>query len=158
YIVMISLILILVFVLEGLLRTKYTAILLLGLILTAALVVPFARYLPLSLQRSLSPLPLDIDPVARYDAEFSSEWRLKMWSAILPEIPRYLWLGKGLSMDAQELELTAELQRRYLMSSQDAAILAGDYHSGPLTVLIPFGVWGAIGWLWFLAAAIRALY
>ena len=36
--------------------------------------------------------------------------------------------------------------------------MAGDYHSGPFSVLIPFGVWGAIGWLWFLGASCRALY
>ena len=37
-------------------------------------------------------------------------------------------------------------------------MLAGDYHSGPLTVLIQFGIWGLIAWIWLLAAGLRALY
>lgn len=148
----------LVFLFEGLLKTRYTGILLLGLILVASLLLPFTRYLPLSLQRSLSVLPLDIDPMVKYDAEYSNEWRVKMWTAVLPEIPRYFWLGKGLSIDMQELELTAELEQRYMVSSQDAAILAGDYHSGPLTVIIPFGIWGVLAWLWLITAGMRALY
>ena len=44
------------------------------------------------------------------------------------------------------------------MTSQDIAILAGDYHSGPLSIIIPFGIWGVIGFLWFLVASVRALY
>jgi hypothetical protein len=36
--------------------------------------------------------------------------------------------------------------------------LVGDFHNGPLSVLVPFGLWGAIAWLWFLAAALRVLY
>ncbi len=36
--------------------------------------------------------------------------------------------------------------------------MVGDYHNGPLSVIIPFGIWGVIGWLWFLATATRALY
>lgn len=37
-------------------------------------------------------------------------------------------------------------------------MLAGDYHNGPLSVLIPFGVWGALAFVWFLVASFRALY
>jgi len=36
--------------------------------------------------------------------------------------------------------------------------LAGDYHNGPLSVIIPFGIWGAATFLWFLIAALRVLY
>jgi hypothetical protein len=27
-----------------------------------------------------------------------------------------------------------------------------------LTVLIPFGIWGLLGWVWFVGAALRSLY
>jgi len=40
----------------------------------------------------------------------------------------------------------------------ESSIVAGNYHNGPLTVLIPFGIWGALGWLCLLAASLRALY
>jgi hypothetical protein len=158
FVITLALAFFLTFCFEGLFRTKYLLILLLGAFLGLTLLVPFARYLPLSVQRSVSILPLDIDPVARYDAEVSSEWRLKMWATVLPEVPVYFWFGKGLGIDAHEMELTTELSRRLLISTQELAMLGGDYHNGPMTVLIPFGVWGLIGWLWFIVAAIRALY
>ena len=37
-------------------------------------------------------------------------------------------------------------------------MVAGDYHNGPLSVIIPFGLLGAIAFTWMLAAAIRLLY
>ena len=39
-----------------------------------------------------------------------------------------------------------------------ASMLAGDYHNGPLSVLIPFGIYGAIAFVWFLAAGLRVLH
>ena len=35
--------------------------------------------------------------------------------------------------------------------------LSGDYHNGPLSVILPFGIWGAIAFVWFLIAGIWAL-
>jgi hypothetical protein len=43
-------------------------------------------------------------------------------------------------------------------SSNDGLAVAGDYHNGPLSVVIPFGLWGALAFGWFLVAAGRALY
>ena len=37
-------------------------------------------------------------------------------------------------------------------------MVAGDYHNGPLSIVIPFGIWGLIGFGWFLVAASRFLY
>jgi hypothetical protein len=158
FVITLSLTFLLLFAFEGLFRTKYVVIMGMGLILGVALLVPFARHLPLSVQRSLSIFPLDIDPVARYDAEVSSDWRLKMWATVWPEVPLYFWMGKGLGIDSHELELTSELSRRFMISSQEVAMVGGDYHNGPLTVLIPFGIWGLLGWVWFVGAALRCLY
>ena len=38
------------------------------------------------------------------------------------------------------------------------AMAAGDYHSGPLSLIIPFGIWGVVGFAWFMGAALRYLY
>ena len=38
------------------------------------------------------------------------------------------------------------------------AELSADYHSGPLSLILPFGIFGVIGFLWFIAAALRVLY
>jgi hypothetical protein len=37
-------------------------------------------------------------------------------------------------------------------------ILSGDYHSGPLSILIPFGIWGVLVFLAFIVSALRVLY
>jgi len=36
--------------------------------------------------------------------------------------------------------------------------LAGDYHNGPLSVLIPFGIWGLAAFVWLMVAGARFLY
>jgi len=148
----------LLFYMEGLVRSKYLVALLLTSITALALMFPFAHKLPLSMQRTLSFLPIRIDPIAQYDAQTSTEWRLDIWQQVLPELPNYFWLGKGLGISGGDLELAMELQRRGSLSSQEVMILSGDYHSGPLSLIIPLGIWGVIGFIWFLVACIRALY
>jgi hypothetical protein len=148
-----------VFCFEGLLRSKYAAIFAFLTLLGFAILIPMAHKLPLSIQRSLSFLPMvDVDPVVRYSAQASTEWRLQMWRIVLPEVPKYFWLGKGLGISGRDLEMTAELANRGRISSLEVSMLAGDYHNGPLSVIVPFGIWGVIGWIWFLAASIRALH
>ena len=35
---------------------------------------------------------------------------------------------------------------------------SGDYHNGPLTIVIPFGIWGVVGFGWFVVGSLRTLY
>jgi hypothetical protein len=159
FFVLMTLTFVAVFYFEGLLRSRYAGIFAFVAIIGGLTVMPLAHKLPLSIQRTLSVLPLvDVDPVARYDAQLSTEWRVQMWKIVLPEVPKYFWFGKGLGISGQDLEMTNELARRGRISSQEVAMMAGDYHSGPLSVIIPFGIWGVIGWLWFLVASLRALH
>ena len=127
---------------------------LLGLLVVA----PFANQMPDPIQRTLSFLPVNISPQIRLEAESSTLWRVNMWKRVLPEIPRYFWLGKGCEANTLEFASTVNFQGRQLGSGTEAQEMSGDYHNGPLSVLIPFGVWGMIGWLWFLAAGTRVLY
>jgi hypothetical protein len=39
----------------------------------------------------------------------------------------------------------------------EGALIAGDYHHGLLTILMPFGIWGMIGFIWFCWASLRVL-
>lgn len=39
-----------------------------------------------------------------------------------------------------------------------SVILVGNYHNGPLSVLMPFGIYGAIAFGWFLIAGLRLLH
>lgn len=143
---------------ERLYRTRLALIILLIGVLSAAVVIPFSDKLPLSVQRSLSFLPLNIDPVARAHALASTQWREDMWSLVIPQIPQYFWLGKGYSLDATDLYLTQQAMVRGMAQGYEYSMKAGDYHSGPLSVIIPLGIFGVIAFLWFSLAAIRWLY
>ncbi len=39
-----------------------------------------------------------------------------------------------------------------------ASMIAGDYHNGALSVIVPFGIWGMIAFVWFLWGGGRLLY
>jgi hypothetical protein len=150
------------FVAEGLWKTALLPVfcLLVALCLTPMLL--YAHKMPPAVQRSLAAflviLPIDIDYNVRMEAEDSITWRHEMWSEVYPEVPKYLWLGKGYSIDPVDLYLTEEATRTGLINNYELAIVAGDYHNGPLSVLMPFGLMGAIALLWLLAAGLKVLY
>jgi O-antigen ligase len=142
---------------EGLFRTRMLPILVLCGVLAAAICLPFTNRMPLMVQRSLSLLPLDINPAIRLNAEYSSEWRLRMWKEVLPTVPQYLLIGKGYSIDARELEAAATLAEYNSDAAAAGAALASDFHNGPLSLIIPLGAFGALAFLWFLIAGFRVL-
>jgi hypothetical protein len=149
------------FFLEGLHRTRLLPIAILLLIIGAGLVIPFSRDLPHSIQRTLSFLPLDVDPDVKMDAEGSAQWRYDMWHDLWPKVPGYLLLGKGYALTAADYQFMGSGQFAYshtLDKSSTGLAVAGDYHNGPLSTLIPFGVWGAIAIVWLLAAAVFVTY
>jgi len=43
-------------------------------------------------------------------------------------------------------------------ASQQSLALSNDYHNGWISVLLLFGIWGMIAFLWFGVAAIHVLY
>jgi hypothetical protein len=43
---------------------------------------------------------------------------------------------------------TATFQR-VIDAADDPLALASDFHNGPLSVVLPFGIWGVVAWLWF---------
>jgi hypothetical protein len=151
--------LIALFFFEGLHKTKWLpASIGIGLVCAAAL-LPFVQHLPKTVQRTISFLPIEVDPIVKLDAEGSTEWRLEMWRDVLPEVPKYLIKGKGYSFDPDDLFWTHLGQRgRGVDLSHAGAMLANDFHSGPLSVIIPFGIFGVIGFLWFLGAGMHYMY
>jgi hypothetical protein len=146
------------FFLEGLHRTR----LLPGMILVCAALmvggISFSTKLPLTIQRALAFLPIRVDPMVRDSAESSSTWRLTMWKAVLPQVPQYLLMGKGLAMAQRDYNFAAQFGEDTIRADQWGAAMAGDYHNGPLSILIPFGIWGMLAFLWFLAGAFRVLW
>lgn len=146
------------FMLEGLWRTKLLLVIVFGGILGLAALIPLSDKLPLSVQRTLSVLPIDVNPIARADAVASTEWRLQMWKIMAAQIPDYFWLGKGYATSSADLYFAQQSSLRGLAGNFEISLVAGDYHSGPLSVIIPFGIWGVLAFVAFLIAVGRALY
>jgi hypothetical protein len=144
------------FYLEGLHKSKLLPVLLLAMVLGAVVLLPMTRRLPLQFQRALAVLPVDVDPRVRADAEASTEWRVSMWRDLRPEIPKRLLLGKGFAFDAKEFAKEQSIE--HFGKETSGSVLVGDYHNGPLSIIIPLGIWGVIAFLWFIWAGLRVLY
>jgi hypothetical protein len=142
------------FYLEGLHKTKFLgAVLAVGLICAAILGV-FSSRLPWTIQRTLSFLPIKVDEFVKQDSTGSTTWRLEIWKEVLPDIPKYLIKGKGFTMGADDLWW----MHMKPPDSHAGSIMANDFHSGPLSLLVPFGLFGVIGFVWLLVAGTRFLY
>ena len=105
-------------------------------VIGATLLIPFANKLPFTFQRSLAFLPLKLSRAAVQDAEASKEWRLGIWKDALPTVPQYLLLGKGYAISKSELDVASSRAFNYA-SDIESVDIAGNYHSGPLSVVIP---------------------
>ena len=92
------------FFMEGLHRTRALLVFMLAGVLIMVTIVPLAPHLPFTFQRSLAFLPLNLSVEAKAQAEDSSKWRVNMWKALLPQIPRYLLLGKGYAITMEDFE------------------------------------------------------
>jgi hypothetical protein len=147
---------VILFCLEGLHRTRYALAVLGVMLLGGAVVLPQAGKLPLAVQRAMSFLPGKFDHVARADAVASTEWRLEMWKQALPEVPKYLFRGRGWGIDAREFFTTVEIGQAG--DGHTSTVLVGNFHNGALSILIPFGLYGAIAFVWFLVAGLRVLH
>jgi hypothetical protein len=146
------------FYFEGLHRTRFLPVLL-GIVLAgAALVLPFAEKLPLVVQRTLSFLPAKVDPLVERATSDSTIWRMELWKLVLPDVPKYFFKGKGYNMDPNEMYMAMEATRRHDDKPYSTALVAGDYHNGPLSVIIPLGIFGVIAFVWFWIASVRVLY
>ncbi|MGA2247764.1 MAG: O-antigen ligase family protein [Verrucomicrobiota bacterium] len=151
----------LIFVLEKLHRTGAMLVVLMLGILGGALIVPLSSHLPYTFQRCLAFLPLDISTEARMDADDSTQWRLTMWEALLPQVPKYLMKGKGYAFSSEVFDESMARDatfQRSIDAADDPLALASDFHSGPLSVVISLGIWGVLVWLWFWAAGFLVVW
>ena len=141
--------------LEGLHRTKLMAVILSVGILGALALIPVSEHLPVGLQRTLSFLPYKVSTEAKLDAQATLNWRLDMWNSLLPQIPEYLLLGKGYTINPLDYEFVMGPEASIHSTAQnDPLALAEDFHNGPISVLIPFGIWGAMAFVWFIAVGL----
>ncbi len=146
------------FYIEGLFRSSLFFVLLLSGVLIGSLVASFATQLPMPVQRSLSFLPIEVHPLARQDAMGTLDWRLQMWKVVLRDVPKYLLRGKGYGFSSTDLLLTQMAIQRGFFTAYEDTMITGNYHNGPLTLIIPFGIWGTLAFLAFCWGGWRALY
>jgi hypothetical protein len=145
------------FCLEGLFQARYVVPVILCFTLATACILPNTRKLPLSAQRALSFVPFaDIDPIASLSAEGSTTWRMEIWQRVWQELPQYWITGKGYGMDPTELAMLQAVNDNGTLT-QEGAYIAGDYHSGPLSLIMPVGIFGTAAFIWFLVASVRVL-
>ncbi len=162
YIIIFGAIFLVQFFLEGLYRTSLLPKLAVAGIVVIIALFPLAPKLPYAAQRALSilPLPLQIDPAAQKDAQESWDWRVKIWHGVLPQVSQYLWLGKGYLISPLDYNFVmgwdASIHSQF--AENEGLALSDDFHNGPLSIVIPLGIWGIIGFLWFLVVTARVLY
>ena len=146
------------FFVEGVYKTKLGPIMILVTVLTLVGTIAFIDRMPLAVQRAFSFLPIEkMDSATRRDALGTLDWRLSMWKILIPEIPQYLLLGKGYGFNGTDYYLTQESMRRGMYSSYEDTLISGNYHNGILTLLIPFGIFGFGAFVWFCGSAIWVL-
>ncbi len=150
------------FFMEGLHRTRLLLVFALFGTMALAVLIPFASKLPFTFQRSISFLPLHLDSAAVMDADGSKKWREQIWNDVWPKVPQYLLLGKGYALHADDFSMMGggafEGTASGFDHSQEGLAVSMDYHNGPLSTLMPFGLWGMISYLWVALAAIFILY
>lgn len=151
------------FFLEGLHRSRMLPFVVIFMLACAGAVVPLGAKLPYTFQRALCFLPdsvVHLSPDARANAEDSWQWRVNMWESLLPQIPKHLLVGKGYAISREDFqsEMGAGAAVKSVDPAQQALALSSDYHNGPLSVILPFGIWGVIGFVWFIWAALWVMY
>jgi hypothetical protein len=146
------------FYLEGLHRTRFLWIAGAGGVLLMTGLIGFSERLPNSVQRSISFLPVKINPVVMADAQGSVDWRTEMWRDVLPEAKRHLLFGKGYLLSPTDLYMAGVAFYMGSGKSSDGSALAGDYHNGPLSLLVPFGIWGFLAFCYFALVSIKVMY
>jgi hypothetical protein len=146
------------FYFEGLMRTHLMPVVI-GLAICGFIpCLFFAQSLPQSVQRAISFLPVNVDFEVGQDAKASTGWRHEMWADVWKDVPKYLIIGKGYSVDPEVIYMANLATHEGAAPAYEGAMVVGNYHNGPLSVLIPFGILGMIGFVWVLIGGYRVLY
>ena len=114
--------------------------------------------LPKGIQRAVSFIPgTRVDTKIKMDAEGSVDWRVEIWEYCLGESRPYLLLGRGSAFDVTETAAnvsTGDIQTY----TPWFAFLTRSYHSGPLTLLIDYGLPGLVFGAWLFIAIFARLW
>jgi len=101
--------------------------------------------LPLSAQRALCFLPGKWSPIAKADAEASTDWRLQMWAVMLSS-NRYIQnrvFGDGFGVTKRDMDTISRLTT-HAADAQESTMITGGVHSGPLSTIRVAGYVGLV--------------
>jgi len=114
-----------------------------------------ASRLPLSFQRVATVLPgIHVSAAASRSAENTSEWRIEMWKELIPTIPNYLLIGKGLGFDLDDA-YSAYISRSDQTSKHKFFISTHQYHNGPLWLIMDLGLPGLVLGVWLMIMGVK---
>lgn len=138
-----------------------------GFILTITLAASYGGvHIPFTFQRTLSFLPGKWDENAVLSAKDSSEWRFKMWETVLTS-DRYIRnkiFGDGFGLLRADFEIQASaikgggLAYGGDMAAQEAFMINGDFHSGPVSSIRFVGLVGLLLFLSLMFMTSRSAY
>jgi hypothetical protein len=121
----------------GIAVARALVLVLVGLLLLVS--IQAVRPLPFSVQRAISFIPGPWDEEVRLETGRSTDWRVEMWKIALTT-DRYItnkMLGDGFGFTAQELNIMKSAgvggQGFIGDSGQEAFMIQGSYHSGPVS-------------------------
>lgn len=139
-------------------RFRYALVVMVaGLALWGGVIVA-SPYMPLGLQRSISFVPgTQVDPSIQQNALGSVEWRVEIWKYCLERAPQYLLLGRGSAFNVME---TAGGLGVHDISTYSPwfAYETRSYHSGPLALLIDYGIPGLVVVTWLMVLLFRRFW
>ncbi len=159
HLILVTLTFVILFIVERLWRTRVMLIVAVMAVLFSGVLLAFIDKMPPTVQRCFSFLPINVDPMIKIQAESSSQWRIDLWRTVLEEVPVYLFGGKGYGVSGQDIYMAQHNYSRYgANASYEWAAVSGDYHNGPLSLLIPLGIYGLLGFLWLITAGALYLY
>ena len=125
-------------------RKAYIGKALVGALLIWLALIVTTSILPLGMQRALSFVPgVGADFAQAKTAAGSTEWRFEIWKYCLEQLPDYWLLGRGIAFNVWET-VGALGVNDVQQSTQWFMFLTHSYHSGPLTLLIDYGLPGML--------------
>ncbi len=112
-------------------------------------------YVSFAIQRALSFIPgLKVEGIALENALDTTTWRIEIWELALQDFWKYALIGRGL---AWEISGWTNLFHGNWYQTPTFFYANHNYHSGPVTVLIDYGLPGTILWLGLQTIAIKDL-
>jgi hypothetical protein len=138
-------------------RSKIKYIMIMGLFGVVAWggIIVISPALPSGIQRSISFVPGARVAIGEAnDAKGSIEWRVEIWKYCMEQSTQYLLLGRGSAFDVRDTvgELGVNDVRTI---SPWFAFQTRVYHSGPLSLLIDYGIPGLLIALWLTILVIK---